>query len=113
MTTTGEAANDANDAVDGDSTENDGIYVITVMVTDPTGELGGSTDTKVVVITATDVDEAPSVAGRDDATDPNTAHMVDEGSNLLEEDDLTNTTPLMPLGTWRSPLMMKTWFHCR
>ena len=37
-----------------------------------------NTDTKVVVITATDVDEVPSVAGRDDDTDPDTAHMVEE-----------------------------------
>ena len=47
------------------ATQEDGIYVITVMVTDPSGDSGGSTDTKVVVITATDVDEVPSVKAGD------------------------------------------------
>ena len=58
------SASIANDAVDGASAEEDGIYVITVMVTDPSGESGESTDTKVVVITATDVDEIPEREGR-------------------------------------------------
>ena len=63
------------------------------MVTDPSGDSdGGSTDTKVVVITATDVDEVPSVAGRGRCTAaPDTAHMVPENENLLDEDDLTNS----------------------
>ena len=87
----GNAASIANRAVEGASAEEDGIYVITVMVTDPSGESGDSTDTKVVVITATDVDEVPSVAGRDNATDPDTAHMVEENANLLDEDDLTSS----------------------
>ena len=43
------------------------------------------------MITATDVDEIPSVAGRDDATGPDTAHMVEENANLLDEADLTNS----------------------
>ena len=88
--TTGQAISIANDAVETASAEADGIYVITVMVTDPSGDTGGSTDTKVVVITATDVDEVPSVAGRDDDTAPDTAHMVEENANLLDEDDLVN-----------------------
>ena len=43
----------------------DGIYVITVMVTDPSGAEDSPVgeDTIVVTITATDVDEAPSVKG--------------------------------------------------
>ena len=43
----------------------DGIYVITVMVTDPTGASDSpeGEDSIVVTITATDVDEAPSVKG--------------------------------------------------
>ena len=55
----------------------------------------GAQDTIVVVITATDVDEAPSVAGPDDATDPVLEHKINEStketsSNLLDEDDLTD-----------------------
>ena len=84
------SASIANDAVDGASAEEDGIYVITVMVTDPSGESGESTDTKVVVITATDVDEIPSVKAADGTTAPDTAHMVPENENLLDEDDLLN-----------------------
>ena len=61
------------------------------MVTDPSGESGGSTDTKVVVITATDVDEVPSVKAADGTTAPETAHMVDENANLLDEEDLDNS----------------------
>ena len=91
VTTTGLAVANANDAVVGAAIKEDGIYVITVMVTDPSGDPDGSTDTKVVVITATDVDEVPSVAGRDDATAPDTAHMVEENANLLDEDELNNT----------------------
>ena len=88
--TTGLAIDIANAAVEDASDAEDGIYVITVMVTDPSGELNGSTDTKVVVITATDVDEVPSVAGSDDATAPDTAHMVEENANLLDEDNLSD-----------------------
>ena len=87
----GATASTADAAVETASEANDGIYVITVMVTDPSGDSGDSTDTKVVVITATDVDEIPSVAGRDDATDPDTAHMVEENANLLDEEDLDNS----------------------
>ena len=90
-TVSGSTASLANAAVEGASDEEDGIYIITVMVTDPSGESGESTDTKVVVITATDVDEVPSVAGEDDATDPDTAHMVEENANLLDEEDLDNS----------------------
>ena len=89
--TTGLAIDIANAAVEDASDAEDGIYVITVMVTDPSGELNESTDTKVVVITATDVDEVPSVAGSDDATAPKTAHMVEENANLLDEEDLDNS----------------------
>ena len=87
----GNAADIADEAVAGASAEEDGIYIITVMVTDPSGESGGSTDTKVVVITATDVDEVPSVKAADGTTAPKTAHMVDENANLLDEEDLDNS----------------------
>ena len=80
----------ANHAVETASEAADGIYIITVMVTDPSGEESESTDTKVVVITATDVDEVPSVKAADGTTVPDTAHMVSENGNLLDEDDLNN-----------------------
>ena len=67
----------------------DGIYVIAVMVTDPSGE----DDTINVTITATDVDEAPSVKGAnftDDTDNFVTTHTVAEGGMLLDEDDLDN-----------------------
>ena len=86
-TTTGTAASDANDVVPTASEPMDGIYVITVTVTDPTGNSGEDTDSIVVVITATNVDEAPSVMGATVTTDPITTHTVMEGSNLFEEDD--------------------------
>ena len=88
----GSTANIADAAVDGASDPDDGIYIITVMVTDPSGESGENTDTKVVVITATDVDEVPSVKAADGTTAPETAHMVEENANLLDEADLTNST---------------------
>ena len=87
----GATASIADAAVAGASAGEDGIYIITVMVTDPSGESGESTDTKVVVITATDVDEVPSVKAADGTTAPDTAHMVEENANLLDEDDITNT----------------------
>ena len=90
VVTTSPASGIANAAVQDASDAEDGIYVITVMVTDPSGEQNESTDTKVVVITTTDVDELPSVAGRDDDTVPDTAHMVEENANLLDEEDLSN-----------------------
>ena len=65
-------------------TASDGIYVITVMVTDPSGE----EDTIPVTITATDVDEAPSVKGANPTDDPVTTHTVAEGGMLLDEADL-------------------------
>ena len=87
----GQTATDANEAVSGSSAADDGIYVITVMVTDPAGDgVNGSTDTKVVVITATDVDEDPSVKGQNELTEPDAAHMVEENANLLDEDTLSN-----------------------
>ena len=90
---TDNAASIADAAVDTASAADDGIYIITVMVTDPSGESGDSTDTKVVVITATDVDEVPSVKAADGTAAPDTAHMVEENANLLDEDDdLTNVT---------------------
>ena len=67
-------------------TASDGIYVITVMVTDPSGE----NDTIPVTITATDVDEAPSVKGANPTDDPVTTHTVAEGGMLLDEADLPN-----------------------
>ena len=70
----------------------DGIYVITVMVTDPTGASDNpeGQDTIVVTITATDVDEAPSVKGANLTDDPVTTHTVAEGRILLDEADLPN-----------------------
>ena len=68
-------------------TAGDGIYVITVMVTDPSG----LDDDIIVTITATDVDEAPSVKGAnptDDTDDLVTTHTVAEGGMLLNEGDL-------------------------
>ena len=67
-------------------TASDGIYAITVMVTDPSGEK----DTIDVTITATDVDEAPSVKGANPTDDPVTTHTVAEGGMLLNEADLPN-----------------------
>ena len=64
----------------------DGIYAITVMVTDPSG----LEDTIDVTITATDVDEAPSVKGANPTDDPVTTHTVAEGGMLLDEADLPN-----------------------
>ena len=69
------------------ATASDGIYAIMVMVTDPSGE----EDTIDVTITATDVDEAPSVKGANPTDDPVTTHTVAEGGVLLNEDDLDNT----------------------
>ena len=89
--TTGPASGIANAAVEDASDAEDGIYVITVMVTDPSGELNESTDTKVVVITATDVDEVPSVKAADGTAAPDTAHMVEENTNLLDEEDLDSS----------------------
>ena len=70
----------------------DGMYVITVVATDPSGagDSPAGTDTIPVTITATDVDEAPSVKGKDAATDPATSHEVNEDANLLDEADLGN-----------------------
>ena len=71
-------------------TASDGIYVITVMVTDPSG----LEDAIIVTITATDVDEAPSVKGAnptDDADNLVTTHTVAEGGMLLDEADLDNS----------------------
>ena len=65
----------------------DGIYVITVMVTDPSG----LDDVIIVTITATDVDEAPSVKGANPTDDIDglvTTHTVAEGGMLLNEGDL-------------------------
>ena len=71
-------------------TAGDGIYVITVMVTDPSG----LEDDIIVTITATDVDEAPSVKGAnftDDTDNLVTTHTVAEGRMLLDEADLDNS----------------------
>ena len=92
VATSGQVATDAaNQAVESSAEAEDGIYVITVMVTDPSGDEEGSTDTKVVVITATDVDEVPSVKGQNEHTEPYAAHMVEENSNLLDEIDPEST----------------------
>ena len=64
----------------------DGIYAITVMVTDPSG----LEDLIDVTITATDVDEAPSVKGANPTDAPVTTHTVAEGEMLLDEADPTN-----------------------
>ena len=76
------------------ATADDGIYVITLKVTDPTGASDNPVgeDMIDVTITATDVDEAPSVAGLDEATDPVLEHRINEStktvsSNLLDEDE--------------------------
>ena len=68
----------------------DGIYVITVMVTDPTGasDSPAGEDSIDVTITATDVDEAPSVKGANPTDDPVTTHTVAEGGMLLDGDNL-------------------------
>ena len=65
----------------------DGMYVITVVATDPSGAgySPAGTDTILVTIKATDVDEAPSVKGKDAATDPATSHEVKEDANLPDE----------------------------
>ncbi len=75
-----------------DGIAGDGIYVITVMVTDPTGARDNPVgeDTIVVTITATDVDEAPSVKGANPIDEPVTTHTVAEGNVLLDEADLPN-----------------------
>ena len=74
------------------SNTNNGIYVITVVVTDPTGASDSPVgmDTIVVTITATDVDEAPSVKGANPTDDPVTTHTVAEGGMLLDEANLAN-----------------------
>ena len=70
----------------GGAAASDGTYVITVMVTDPSG----LEDTIIVTITATDVDEAPSVKGANPTDGPVTTHTVAEGGMLLDEADPTN-----------------------
>ena len=74
------------------ATSGNGVYEITVVATDPSGAgySPAGTDTILVTITATGVDEAPSVKGKDAATDPATSHEVDEDANLLDEADLGN-----------------------
>ena len=76
----------------GSSGGNDGVYEITVVATDPSGagDSPAGTDTTPVTITATDVDEAPSVKGKDADTAPAMSHEIDEGANLLDENDLAN-----------------------
>ena len=74
------------------ATSGNGVYEITVVATDPSGA-GDSpvgTDTIPVTITATDVDEAPSVKGMNADTPPVMAHEIDEDANLLDENDLAN-----------------------
>ena len=73
----------------------DGMYVITVVATDPSG----GTDTIPVTIMATDVDEAPSVKGKDAATDPATSHKVNEDANLLDEADLGDAVKYLAVAT--------------
>ena len=71
----------------------DGEYVIKVMVTDPTGANDSPVgeDDIIVTITATDVDEAPSVKGANLTDSPVTTHTVaEEGGTLLDEADLPN-----------------------
>ena len=62
------------------------------MVTDPTGASDSpeGEDTIDVTITATDVDEAPSVKGANTTDDPVTTHTVAEGGSLIDEGDLPN-----------------------
>ena len=73
---------------DPDAIASDGIYVIKVTATDPSGagDSDGGSDSIDVTITATDVDEAPSVKGMDADTGPDTEHMVEENMNLFDED---------------------------
>ena len=70
----------------------DGMYEITVVATDPSGagDTPAGTDTIPVTITATDVDEAPSVKGKDANTAPVMSHEVAEGTNLLDENGLAD-----------------------
>ena len=74
------------------ATSGNGVYEITVVATDPSGagDSPAGTDTIPVTITATDVDEAPSVKGKDAATDPATSHEVNEDANLLDESALAD-----------------------
>ena len=74
------------------ATSGNGVYVITVVATDPSGagDSPAGTDTIPVTITATDVDEAPSVKGKDADTPPVMSHEIDEDANLLSGDDLAN-----------------------
>ena len=90
----------ANALVEGASAAGNGIYVIVVMATDPTGESdsGGGEDNIVVVITATDVDEAPSVKGATDMASPVLEHKLPEStkavsSNLFVDDDDNSDAP--------------------
>ena len=96
----GADASTANDLVADASTAGNGIYIIAVMATDPTGASDNpeSEDRIVVVITATDVDEAPSVKGATDTTDPVLEHKLLEStkaasSNLFAEDDDNDDAP--------------------
>ena len=68
----GADASIANALVADASTAANGIYIIAVMATDPTGASDSpeGEDRIVVVITATDVDEAPSVKGATDDYEP-------------------------------------------
>ena len=74
-----------------DNADNDGVYSVVVIATDSSGE-GGSedNDTITVNITATNVDEAPTVSGMAADTDPDAMHTVVEGMNLHDPADLTN-----------------------
>ena len=76
------------------ATSGNGVYEITVVVTDPSGagDSPAGTDTIPVTITATDVDEAPSVKGKNADTAPVMAHEVAEDANLLDKADLTNSS---------------------
>ena len=76
------------------ATSGNGVYEITVVATDPSGagDSPAGTDTIPVTITATDVDEAPSVKGMNADTAPVMAHEINEDANLLDKADLTNSS---------------------
>ena len=82
----------SEDGTNPTATEDDGIYVITVVVTDPTGasDTPAGRDSIDVTITATDVDEAPSVRGANPTDEPRTTHTIAEGGRLIDEDNLSN-----------------------
>ena len=71
------------------STDNDGVYAVTVTAIDPTGAM----DTQEVTITAGDVNEAPTVALVPDATELTSVpeNLVDNVGTTGEDESLLGT----------------------